>query len=71
MVTVDGRRVGIEVKHTDHPSLTPSMRIALGDLDLDRIVVVHAGTARFPLADRITAAPARDVLLGSLADGGG
>jgi predicted AAA+ superfamily ATPase len=71
VVTVDGRRVGIEVKHTDHPSLTPSMRIALGDLDLDRIVVVHAGTARFPLADRITAAPARDVLLGSLADGGG
>ncbi|MGQ0743759.1 MAG: hypothetical protein ACT4OS_05385 [Acidimicrobiales bacterium] len=42
------------------------MRIALAELDLDRILVVHAGTARFPLAERIEALPAADLLLGGL-----
>ena len=31
-----GRRVGVECKRSDAPRLTPSMRIALADLKLDR-----------------------------------
>ncbi|HKU38745.1 MAG TPA: hypothetical protein VJR89_11380 [Polyangiales bacterium] len=47
------------------------MRIALHDLQLDRLVVLYPGTATYPLADNVEAVPiaalgARDanVLLG-------
>jgi predicted AAA+ superfamily ATPase len=68
VVTTGGQRVGVEVKRTDRPSPTPSMRIALDDLELDRIVVAHAGTARFPLAERIAAVPAAELLVTGLDD---
>lgn len=54
---------GIEVKRTDSPAVTPSMRHALADLELERIVVVHAGPDRFSLGPRIEAVPAREFLL--------
>jgi uncharacterized protein len=66
MVRVGGERVGIEVKRTDRPRLTPSMRRALDDLALDRLVVVHAGDQRFPLASRVEAVPAGLLLSGGL-----
>lgn len=47
--------VGFEFKRTDAPTLTKSMRIALDDLRLDHLYVVHAGPATFPLAPRVTA----------------
>jgi hypothetical protein len=49
------RRLGFEVKRTSAPSVTPSMRIALEDLRLERIEVLHAGRETFPLAERIRA----------------
>ncbi|HEX5947639.1 MAG TPA: ATP-binding protein [Acidimicrobiales bacterium] len=67
IVRVDGKRVGVEVKRTDRPSLTRSMRVAAADLDLDRIVVVHAGDQRFPLADGVEAIGAREALTQGLA----
>lgn len=57
-----GRAVGYEVKRTDRPAVTRSMRSAVDDLELDRLVVVHAGTERFPLADNIEAVPAAELL---------
>ena len=61
---LDGRRIGVEVKRTDRPSLTPSIRSALADLDLDHVFVLHAGTApRFALSPNVTAIAAREVLL--------
>jgi len=66
IVDVDGERVGVEVTRTDRPGLTPSMRHALDDLALDRIVVVHAGAQRFSLAPRVEAIPAHDALAGGL-----
>ena len=63
IVTVDGRPVGVEIKRTARPHMTASIRSALETLDLDRIVYVHAGDHRFPLADRVEAIPARDLLL--------
>jgi hypothetical protein len=38
-----GRRIGVECKRLDAPTLTPSMRIAIEDLKLDRLVVVYPG----------------------------
>ena len=63
LVDVGRARWGIEVKRTDSPTVTPSMRHALVDLALDRIIVVHAGPDRFALAPRIEAVPAREFLL--------
>jgi hypothetical protein len=51
----DGRRIGVECKRVDAPRLTPSMRTALEDLELDRIFVIYPGTLSFPIVDRVTA----------------
>jgi predicted AAA+ superfamily ATPase len=52
-----GRRIGVECKRMDAPRLTPSMRIALSDLKLDRLIVAYPGTTRYPLADKVEAVP--------------
>ena len=55
---VRGRtRVGFEFKRTSSPTVTPSMRSALADLRLQRLYVVHAGMATFPLTEQILAVP--------------
>jgi uncharacterized protein len=61
-----GQRVGVECKRSDAPTLTPSMRIALDDLKLDRLVVVYPGDRRYVLTDRVEVIPLVD-----LADPGG
>ena len=53
----DGRRIGVEIKRADAPRLTPSMRTALDDLQLDRLLVVYPGTQRYPWADRVETLP--------------
>jgi len=56
LLIVRGRsRWGFEVKRTTAPSITPSMRIALSDLGLKRLHVIHAGGHTFPLDRRIRA----------------
>jgi hypothetical protein len=57
-----GRRVGVECKRAAAPTMTPSMRIALADLKLDRLVVVYPGRRRYPLADRAEAVPLAEVV---------
>jgi predicted AAA+ superfamily ATPase len=56
------RRLGFEFKRTDAPTVTPSMRIALKDLGLESIVVVHAGDATFEMAPKIRAVGAPRIL---------
>jgi hypothetical protein len=55
LVVAGGRRLGFEVKLTEAPGITPSMRSALADLRLDELCVVHAGKESHPLADRVRA----------------
>jgi predicted AAA+ superfamily ATPase len=55
------RLYGVECKHADVPRVTPSMRIALEDVGLERIAVVYPGDRRYPIADRIEAVPLRDL----------
>ena len=59
---IGGRVIGFEIKRTDRPSTTKSMHNAIADLELDRLVIAHAGTHRFDLTDRITAVGATDLL---------
>lgn len=55
LVARGNRRLGFEFKRTATPTLTPSMRIALADLSLDHLDVLHAGPHTFPLAERVRA----------------
>lgn len=53
----DGRRLGVEIKRMDAPTLTSSMRIALEDLKLERLVVFYPGTTCYPLSNCVTVMP--------------
>lgn len=60
----NGQWIGVEVKRTDTPRVTPSIRNALADVGLAAVVVVHAGDGRHPLADDVTAIGAAELLAG-------
>lgn len=49
------RRLGYEFKLSSAPEVTKSMRIAIDDLKLDSLDVVHAGDETYALADGIRA----------------
>jgi predicted AAA+ superfamily ATPase len=63
LLIVRGReRVGFEIKRTTAPTFTPSMRAAMEDLKLKQLWVLHGGDARYPLARRVDAIPAKELL---------
>lgn len=62
MIVRGRRRLGFEFKHTTMPAPTTSMRVAMRDLKLDRLVCVHAGADSFPLGDGVEAVAARRLL---------
>jgi predicted AAA+ superfamily ATPase len=53
----NGRRVGVECKRVDAPTLTASMRTAMHDLKLDRLAVVYPGERRYALARHVDVIP--------------
>ena len=55
------RRVGIEIKRTAAPKVTPSIRSALADLDLSEVIIVHAGQESYRLAAKVRAVAATRV----------
>lgn len=57
-----GRRVGVECKRVDAPTLTKSMAIALEDLKLERLIVAYPGGRRYPIHPRIEAVPLQDLV---------
>jgi predicted AAA+ superfamily ATPase len=63
LLIVRGRkRLGFEIKRTATPTVTPSMRHALTDLQLDKLEVIHAGEHTFPLSGQIRAVALADIL---------
>jgi len=53
----DGRRIGIECKRADAPTLTPSMRTALADLRLDHLYVLYPGDRTYALGKKVEVVP--------------
>jgi len=51
------RLLGVECKRADAPRITPSIRIALEDLGLERVAIAYPGSQRFGLTDRVEAVP--------------
>jgi uncharacterized protein len=52
-----GKRIGVEVKRTAAPAMTRSMHVALEDLKLDKLYLVHAGDLHVKLAPKVEAIP--------------
>jgi hypothetical protein len=52
-----GRRYGVEFKRSDAPTVTPSMRSAIADLGVERLLVIYPGTQRYRLSAQIEALP--------------
>ena len=59
LVTHAGKRFGIEIKRTTSPKVTPSMRSALEALQLEEVIVVHAGEESYRLAPQVRAVSAQ------------
>lgn len=52
-----GRRIGVECKRVDAPTLTSSMRIAMADLKLDELIIVYPGEKHYSLSKKIQVVP--------------
>jgi hypothetical protein len=59
-----GRMYGVEIKRADAPTMTPSMRIALEDLKLERIVVIYPGKRRYSIHKQVDVVPFDEILGG-------
>lgn len=59
-----GRMYGVEIKRADAPTMTPSMRIALEDLKLERIAVIYPGKKRYSIHKQIQVVPFDEILGG-------
>jgi len=55
MLLIDGKRHGFEVKYTDRPRVTRSIRTAADDLKLDELYIVYPGDKSVTLSDGIRA----------------
>jgi len=62
-----GKRLGVEIKRADAPTVTASMRVAFADLELDRLAVLYPGSRSYPLAEGITVVPLADLATGGAA----
>ena len=52
-----GELYGVECKLADAPRITPSIRNALAEVGLARVVVLYPGAQRFQLSDRVEVVP--------------
>ena len=62
LISRGGRRWGFEMKLSDAPRVTRSMRSVLDVLGLERLDVIHAGSKTWPMGERIRALALRRVL---------
>ncbi|MBK8804814.1 MAG: ATP-binding protein [Fibrobacteres bacterium] len=53
MVMLGGKRYGFEFMLSDHPATTRSMTVAMQDLDLERLFLVHPGSGRVALREKV------------------
>lgn len=61
LVMRDGRRWGFEFKTADAPAITRSMRVAMQDLKLHRLLIVYPGARSYALDSKIEAVSINDL----------
>ena len=57
-----GERLGMEFKFSEAPAVTKSMRVAMQDLDLSHLWIVHPGRKAYLADERITVIPLADAV---------
>lgn len=53
LVIKNSKKVGFEIKYTDKPKFTRSMKIALDDLKLDQLFIIIPGNEKFILQNQV------------------
>jgi len=63
LLVVRGKtKLGFEIKRSEAPSVTPSMRAGMKDLKLQRLYVIHSGQDNYPLGEGMEALALRTIL---------
>lgn len=55
LIVKGDKRFGFEIKYTDVPKVTKSMRIAIDELKLDKLTIIYPGTEIFTIEQNIKA----------------
>lgn len=66
----NGRRIGVERKRADAPTITKSMHIALDNFKLDELIIVYPGEKRYKLAKGVEAVPLGEMVNAKLVSAG-
>lgn len=53
LILKNSKKLGFEIKYTDFPKITKSMRIAIRDLGLDSLTIIIPGAEKFKLEENI------------------
>ena len=61
LATLNGRRYGFEVKYSDAPGTTRSMRVAIEDLKLEHLWIIYPGNEAYVLDKRISTLPIGEI----------
>lgn len=54
LILKEGKRLGFEIKYGDAPKITPSMKIALEDLNLDHLTIIYPGDKNYSFNHKIS-----------------
>lgn len=55
------KKIGFEVKRSDAPKMTPSLRAGIEDLGLEKIYVIYPGKISYPIHEKVTVVPFSDI----------
>lgn len=58
-----GLRYGVEVKFSEAPLFTKSMRASLVDLGLDHLWIIYPGKESYPVHDKVTVLPLKEMTI--------
>ncbi len=61
MFTQGKHRYGVEIKFSEAPQITASMKLSLDALKLSHLWVIHPGEHSYPMDKKITALPLKDI----------
>lgn len=53
LIIKESKKLGFEIKYTDNPKITKSMRVAINDLKLDSLTIIIPGKEKFRLEEDI------------------
>lgn len=61
LILKNGKKYGFEIKLSDSPKITPSMRNVISELGLAQLTVVYPGSRRFQLSEEIEVQPVNNL----------